>query len=90
MTHFKKRCRNDDDESSYVRKITNRFALILGITILLIAYCLLFTGCQFIPELARTVDSIATDDAIQKDTDVYIQLEVKNKEPLRQEVPHAP
>jgi starvation-inducible outer membrane lipoprotein len=60
-------------------------------------YCLflttfLVTGCATLPELYKTVDDIATDDAItvkvdrdafKKDTDVNVIVEVKNKDPLK-------
>lgn len=46
-------------------------------------------GCTAIPELYKTVDDIATDDAItikvdrdafQRDTDVSVSVEVRNKD----------
>ncbi len=46
-------------------------------------------GCTALPELYKTVDDIATDDAItvkvdrdafQKDTDVSVSVEVRNKD----------
>lgn len=50
---------------------------------------ILLTGCASLPDLFKTVDDIATDDAItvkvdrdaiQKDTDVQINVTVKNKD----------
>ena len=51
----------------------------------------MLTGCQNIPEIAKTIDDIATDDAIsvyvdkdafQKETDVHVIVDIINKEPL--------
>ena len=48
---------------------------------------LLLTGCTALPQLFQSVDDIATDDAIQvivsrealnKDTDVDVQVNLKN------------
>lgn len=59
---------------------------------LLISLLSLLTGCAAMPELFKAVDDIATDTAVkvevdkeafQKDTDVSVSVEVKNKD-------HAP
>ncbi|CDZ81842.1 hypothetical protein BN1013_02378 [Candidatus Rubidus massiliensis] len=58
-------------------------------TYLLISLASLLTGCAAMPELFKAVDDIATDTAIkvevdkeafQKDTDVSVAVEVKNKD----------
>jgi hypothetical protein len=55
---------------------------------LLMLMCLL-TGCQFIPEMAKDIESIETDTAIridvsretfQKDTNLEININVQNKD----------
>ena len=47
------------------------------------------TGCQYLPQMANDIESIATDTAIkvevsretfQKDTDLSININVQNKE----------
>jgi hypothetical protein len=47
------------------------------------------TGCQYIPEMAKDIENIATDTAIkievsretfQKETDLQININVKNKD----------
>lgn len=56
---------------------------------LLIFLVSVLTGCAAIPELFKTLDDVETDTAIkvevdkeafQKDTDVSVSIEVKNKE----------
>lgn len=47
------------------------------------------TGCQYLPDMAKDIESIETDTAVsievsretlQKDTDLQINLNVKNKD----------
>jgi hypothetical protein len=51
-------------------------------------FIFLLPGCNYVPEISKTIDDIATDDAItikcdkdcfQKETNVKINLEVTNK-----------
>jgi hypothetical protein len=55
-----------------------------------IFFFLLLTSCSEVPAIAKSVESIATDDAIvlkvdrdaiKKDTDVHILIDVVNKSP---------
>lgn len=60
-------------------------------TILMVAVCLLLTGCaQMIPGLMQAIDDAVTDEAvgvtidkaaIQKDTDVKITVDIISKDP---------
>jgi hypothetical protein len=56
---------------------------------LLVSLISLLTGCAAMPELFKAVEDIATDTAVkveidkeafQKDTDVTVAIEVKNKD----------
>ncbi len=55
-----------------------------------LSYMFLFSGCGIGPEFLKTVDDVATDDAIEikidrdafkKETDVLIDIRIINKEP---------
>jgi len=58
---------------------------------------LLLTGCQYIPDMAKDIESIATDTAIRvevsretflKETDLEININVQNKdEPVVKSAP---
>lgn len=54
-------------------------------------FTLLLTSCTYVPDIAKSVESIATDDAItvkvdrdaiKNDTDVHIKIDVQNKAPI--------
>lgn len=55
----------------------------------IIAMLLILFGCQYVPEMAKALDDIETDDAItiqidrdafKKDTDVFVEVKVINKD----------
>ena len=57
---------------------------------LLISLAILLTSCQALPQLFQTADDVVTDDAItvqvdrdaiNQNTDVSVNVEVKNKNP---------
>lgn len=80
---------NEDKPTSVLLVIT------CILSVLIVTGCLMMTttGCQYIPEMTKAVEEIATDDAItiaidkdafQKETDVSVNIEIKNKEQLQQ------
>ena len=81
---------NDQEESRFV-KIFFTFVLVLILSIC--TFGLLFlSSCQYIPDLAKDVDDIATDTAIKievsretflKDTDLDISVQVNNKDKVK-------
>lgn len=55
---------------------------------------LLLASCTYVPELAKMADDIATDDAIKieidrdaikKDTDIHMKIDILNKDNLGKE-----
>jgi len=57
-----------------------------------IIFIFLFNSCSYVPDIAQSVESIATDDAIvvkidrdaiKKDTDVHLKIDVVNKSPIQ-------
>jgi len=76
---------SDDKESLTVSAIITVLITSLGF----IAMTLVLFGCQYLPQVAESIEQIATDDAIsiqidkdafQKDTDVSVTVQIKNKE----------
>lgn len=63
---------------------------IMTLTVFVVAALVtVLTGCQALPQLADDIEKIATDDAIkvtvtkeamQKETDLTVQVDVKNKD----------
>lgn len=76
---------SDDQDTLAVSAVITALITCLG----LIAMTLILFGCQNLPQLAQSIEEIATDDAItiqvdrdaiKKDTDVYINVKVLNKD----------
>ena len=78
----------DQDEEEILKKMMALYSLLMFV-VLLFFILISVTSCQYIPELAKAVDDIETDDAItiqidrdafKKDTDVFIDVKVINKD----------
>ena len=75
-------------EEIRIRKIIYSSFLILVFLVFLF-FLLFLSSCQYIPDMAKDIDDIATDTAIkievsretfQKDTDLDISVQVNNKD----------
>lgn len=73
----------------YESKLVLFIGFLIGLSCLF-GTVFMLTGCQYLPDIAKTVDDIATDDAIsvyvdkdafQKETDVHVKVDIVNKEP---------
>lgn len=78
---------HQSEESRFIHLF---FAILLCLILCICTMGLLFlSSCQYVPEIAKDVDDIATDNAIrveisretfQKDTDLDINIQVNNKD----------
>lgn len=78
-------------EEIRIRKVIYSSFLIL-IAFVFLFFLFFLSGCQYIPDVAKDVDDIATDTAIkievsretfQKDTDLDISVQVNNKDKVK-------
>jgi hypothetical protein len=83
----------DEDVKQAFYMICRTFVISMALVILVGCMVTLCTGCQAFPSIVKAAEDIATDDAIsievdrsamQKDTDVHITVDVKNKEDPQQ------
>lgn len=79
---------SNEPEEIRVKKIICLFSLIAILITFILGICVL-SSCQYVPQIADDIEKIATDDAItikcdkdcfQKDTDVTVHVEVRNKD----------
>lgn len=75
------------------------FTVIVSLVLVFTGVVLFLTSCQYVPEMVKSAEAIATDDAIeiaidkdafQKETDIRIAIDVINKEPAPQVIVQQP
>jgi hypothetical protein len=79
---------SDYDEEIRFKRLLSIFSAFL-ICIIFIICTLIITSCQFVPEISSDLEKVLDNDAVtvkcdkdcfQKDTDVTVHVEIKNKE----------